>query len=136
MSTIEYRKLFRADIVLNLRYHIKSAPLIEYKALSKNLSATGLQMIGDKLLDKETILELEIILPNTKPLYFLGSVVWQIKCDYTPPSKKNYYSTRVRFLHASSKDVIIISDFITNILKQCAADREKEIIDSLEKANS
>ena len=136
MSTIEYRKLFRADITVELRYKLKSEPLLEYKGLSKNLGATGLQMVIDKRMDKDVLIDLEINLPNTKPIHFAGSIVWQVKCDYVPESKTVYYSTRVKFLQASSKDVITVSDFITDILKKGAADREKEIIENLEKTKA
>ena len=135
MSTIEYRKLFRADITVDIRWRFKSSSSDEYFGLSKNLSATGIQMIIDKEIERETLIQLNIYLSSgAKPIQFTGSVVWQVECDYAPKGK-TYYSTRVKFLQASSKDIILISDFITSILKKQTANREKEIIENLEKSS-
>jgi len=133
MSTIEYRKLFRADITVEVRWKFKSSPDKEYFGLSKNLSATGMQMIIDRKTEKDALVQMDIHIPGeTKSIQFTGSVVWQVECDYAPKGKV-YYSTRVKFLQASSKDIILISDFITNILKKQTSEREKEIIDNLDK---
>ena len=134
MSTIEYRKLFRADIVVEVKYNLKSSPLIQHIGFSKNLSATGLQMVVDQKIDKEALLELELFVPGNKAsLHFTGNIVWQVECEYIPKSGTNYYSTRVRFLKASSKDVISLSDFITVVLKNKAIETEKKIIEEIEK---
>lgn len=137
MSTLEYRKLLRADILLKVLYKTKNWPLLEGVAYSKNVGTIGVNIImGDKL-DKNTQLELQIFLPgDERPVVANGKLVWQYKCAYVPESKRQYYASGVQFTDMAPDDAIKASDFIRNLLKNRSDSEVRKIIDMIEKVRN
>jgi hypothetical protein len=133
MSTFEYRKLLRANILLKVLYKTRSWPLLEGVAYSKNIGTLGLNIIvGDKL-EKNAELVLQVFLPgDEKPVLTIGKVIWQYKCSYIPESKRSYYSTGIQFGEMAPDDAVKASDFIRNILKTRSDAEVKKIIDMIE----
>ncbi len=132
MGTIEHRRLFRAIINLKLTYEIPEASL-KGVLLTNNLSSSGAQVVGchefrlgEEVQLKAHLDEGKIIVP------VLAKVVWQKKCNYSPPSRKIYFATGFRFLDISPQDAILTSDFIYETLKRQNELEEKEMIDHLE----
>lgn len=137
MSTFEYRKLLRADILLKVLYKTKNWPLLEGVAYSKNVGTIGVNIImGDKL-DKNTQLELQIFLPgDDRPVVVKGKLVWQYKCAYVPESKRQYYASGVQFTDMAPDDAIKASDFVRNLLKNRSDAEVKKIIVMIENIKS
>ena len=133
MATFEYRKLFRADVVLRVEYKIKGDPSSGGTAFSQNLSQTGINLILGERLPKDTELDIKIYLHEDKePVIAKGSVVWQAQCSFVPASERKYYSTGILISDMSSKDAIRQSDFVRNCLVEKSESRKKEIIEKLE----
>ena len=133
MSTFEYRKLLRANILLKVLYKTKNWPLLEGVAYSKNVGTVGINIImGDKL-EKNTELSLQIFLPgDDKPVMAAGKLVWQYKCPYLPPSSRQYYTSGIQFSEMAPNDAIRASDFIRNLLKTRSDAEVKKVIDMIE----
>ncbi len=134
MSTIEYRKLFRANVSLQLNYQTIKEPKIEGVTFSRNLSSTGLNVILlDKIKEGEE-LALEIFLPQeAKAVIAKGRIIWQRPCSYQPESKRRYYSTGIHILEMASGDAIKTSDFISETLRKQKENEDREIVERIEK---
>ena len=134
MTTIEYRKLLRVDYTMKVTYKTKRQPVLEGVGLSKNISATGIQIITDQCLECDTTLELHMDFPgHGQLLCFTGVVIWHKECRYLPQSQRVHYLVRIKFTSAAAKEVIVMTDFITKLLQQRAEGKNKEIIDQFEK---
>lgn len=133
MATIEYRKLFRANVNLKVNYKIASQPKAAGTTFSRNLSSIGINILIPEKLKEEEKLDLEIFLTeSSKPVKAVGKAVWQSQCSYQPKSQRRYYSTGIHFLEMNSDDAIITSDFIGEILRRQKAEEDKLIIEKIE----
>lgn len=136
MPTFEYRKLFRANIILKVEYYSLSDSKIKGTAFSKNISPTGLNIVMVDKLAKNSELELKIhIVDGKKPIYAKGKVIWQQECPPVLKTEKKYYSCGIQCNYMSSQDAISTSDFVRNIVKEQSKSQIKEIISRIEKIN-
>jgi len=134
MPTFEYRKLFRADIILKVEYSSLKAPKISGIAFSKNISPTGMSIITADNLEKNSELELQIhIKEGKRPIYARGKIIWQHECPKVSPSKKKYYSCGIQCNYMSSQDAISTSDFVRDIVREQSESQIREIISRIEK---
>lgn len=134
MPTFEYRKLFRANIILKVEYHSLADPKISGVAFSKNISPTGMSIIMADNLEKNSELELQIhIKEGIRPIYARGKIVWQQECPKVSSSKKQYYSCGIQCNYMSSEDAISTSDFVRDIVREQSIGQIREIISRLEK---
>ena len=134
MPTFEYRKLFRANIILKVEYHSLKEPKINGIAFSKNISPTGMSIIMADNLEKNSEVELQIyIKEGTKPIYARGKVIWLQECPKVSKSKKKYYSCGIQCDYMSSQDAVSTSDFVRDIVKEQSESQIREIISRLEK---
>lgn len=137
MATIEYRKLFRANINLKVNYKILQEPMSEGITFSRNLSSIGINIIIMEKLSEDDVLSLEIyLLPDSKPVAAKGKVVWQRLCTYQTESKRRYYSTGIHFLAMPPDDAIKTSDFIGEILRKQKEEEDRTIIEKIESLNT
>ena len=133
MATIEYRKLFRANVCVMVKYKSLAQPKIEGATFSKNLSSTGLSVIIKERFKEGDGIVLEIFLSEKdKPIISKSKIVWQRLCTYIPKSQLRYYSTGIHFVQMSSQDAIKTSDFITDVLRRQKENEDKAIIDKIE----
>ena len=133
MATFEYRKLFRADVVVKVEYETKKEPFRGGTAFSMNLSQTGINIIANEQFDKDTELIMKIYLTEKEePVVAKGVVVWQAPCSFTPKTEKKYYSTGVLISDMSSQDAIRQSDFVKDCLVEKSEKQKKKIIERLE----
>ncbi|MBM3248894.1 MAG: PilZ domain-containing protein [Candidatus Omnitrophica bacterium] len=134
MPTFEYRKLFRANIILRVDYHSLSDPKITGTAFSKNISPTGLNIVMADKLEKNSEVELEIhIEEGKKPIYAKGKIIWQQECPKVSQSKVKYYSCGIQCDYMSSDDAISTSDFVRDIVREQSEGQIREIISKIEK---
>jgi c-di-GMP-binding flagellar brake protein YcgR len=133
MSTIEYRKLFRANICLKVKYKTLKVPKVEGIAFTRNLSSTGVNVILAQKLKEGDELGLEIFLGQEVNLVVAkGTIIWQRLCTYQPKSQKRYYSAGIHFSEMSPDDAIKASDFITDTLRKQKEDEDRIIIEKME----
>lgn len=134
MPTFEYRKLFRANIILKVEYKSLKEPKINGIAFSKNISPTGMNIIMADNLEKNSELELQIyIKEGKKPIYARGKIIWQHECSKVWSSKKKYYAYGIQCDYMSSQDAISTSDFVRDIVKEQSESQIREIIFRIEK---
>jgi hypothetical protein len=133
MSTFEYRKLFRANIVLKVKYKTISESIIEGVAFSRNISSIGINLITADKFEENTELELQVYLyENKKPIFARGKIIWVSECSYVPKSKKRYYSCGIQCTYMSTEDAVSTSDFVREVLKKESYKQIKKIIGKLE----
>ena len=134
MSTIEYRRLFRASVMLEMEFETKQKPPVKGVFISNNLSSGGASVIGPQKLDNGTRLKLKISLGEKKRVVTaIAEIIWQKQCHYVPRSKQTYYAVGLRFLDMKPQDAVLTSDFISDVIKESNEMVEREIIDRLEK---
>ncbi len=134
MPTFEYRKLFRANIILKVEYHSLADSKIRGVAFSKNISPIGLNIVIADKLEKNSELELKIhIAEGKKPIYAKGKVVWHQECPPVYKSENKYYSCGIQCDYMSSDDAISTSDFVRDIVKKQSESQIREIISRIEK---
>ena len=134
MPTFEYRKLFRANIILRVDYHSLSDPEITGTAFSKNISPTGLNIVMPDKLKEGSELELKIhIVEGKEPIYAKGKIIWIQECPPVFKTEKKYYSCGIQCNYMSSEDAISTSDFVRDIVKEQSESQIKEIISRVEK---
>ena len=133
MATIEYRRLFRANVCLKVSYKRVKEPKIVGITFSKNISSSGINVVILDCLKEGDELVLGIFLTEaTKPIVARGKVIWQRPCTYQPKSNKKYYSTGLNFLEMAPDDAIKTSDFIGDVLRKQKESEDKAIIDKIE----
>jgi len=133
MTTFEYRKFFRADVVLKVEYRTIKAPILNGIAFSKNLSQTGISIVASDEFMKDTELELKIYIDDKKkPLTATGMVVWQSECSFVPESKREYFVTGIQLNDMSPEDAIVGSDFVRDFLVKKSQEQNEEIIEKIE----
>jgi hypothetical protein len=133
VSTFEYRKLLRANVLLRVLYKAKTAPSLEGIAYTKNVGTIGINMICAHQIERNTGLDLEIFLPQEeKPVIAKGRLIWQYKCSYIPDSKKQYYVCGIQFEDMSPDDAVKTSEFIRHLLQEKSTEEIKKIIEMIE----
>jgi c-di-GMP-binding flagellar brake protein YcgR len=132
MKSIEFRKFIRSYSNLNVKYKSKE-PLIEGRTLSKNISATGINIFTTEKLKKGTTLELEIELPENHEVIFVkGTVIWQAEVPYSGKGKRSYFSTGIEFTDINSATSEKIGHFVFGSLNKYSQEQNGKIIDELE----
>ena len=133
LGTFEQRKLIRADTVVKVIYKTIGKSQLEGLTFSRNVSTTGICIIVDKKLSKDTEIELQVYLSHKEPpIIAKGKIVWQVKCLYIPTSKKQYYSVGVLFTDMSTDHAIAASDFVKDVLREQSDVQMQALIEKIE----
>ncbi len=133
MATIEYRRLFRANVILEVEYETTQLPHRKGLFLSSDMSSSGIRVIGAEPFDVGTEFRLKIPINAQKDIIQATSrIIWQKKCQYVPASRKQYYSYGLRFLEMSPQDAILASDFIYEVVRSSNEMEEQELIQKFE----
>lgn len=91
-----------------------------------DISAGGFRLPIKKKLAFNSILELNIYIPNEKePFFGLAKVVWQ-KSEITKSEKGDYYETGVAFIRIGLENRKLINRYIDSLIA-----KDKKIGDSL-----
>ncbi len=136
MGTIEYRKLFRARVNLEMSFETREASPRKGVLLSSDLSSSGASVIGNEKLDIAT--ELDLTLPvngGRDCVKTIAKIIWQKQCQYVPKSRQTYHAFGLRFLDMSPEDAVLTSDFIYEIVKTNHEQEEKALIHRFEELN-
>ncbi|MFZ5800049.1 MAG: PilZ domain-containing protein [Candidatus Omnitrophota bacterium] len=136
MATFEYRKLLRASVMLKVTYKTFGEPHLEGSGYSRNVGTIGVNLILSDKIERNTDVEVKILLPdNDIPVIARGKVIWVHRCEYIPPSNKQYYVCGVQFDDMSETDAVKTSDFVHRLLKEKSAQELKKTVDKLEEEN-
>lgn len=107
----ERRKFKRFDAYMSVKYKISAQEEINGISLSKDLSREGLKINSATLLEKGTILDMEITLPDDpRPIHTSGKVMWS-----RPSEGENQgYDQGVRIVKMDPVDKFRVLDFAYN----------------------
>ncbi|MBF0494440.1 MAG: PilZ domain-containing protein [Candidatus Omnitrophica bacterium] len=133
MPTFEYRKYYRADAVLKVKYRTIKEPVISGVAFSKNISSVGISMLTSASFEKGAELELNVYLKEgERPLFAKGKVLWLIPCQVGAKKNKKYYTVGVQIYEMSPEHAIMQSDFVKDVITAQSDEESRTIIKNLE----
>lgn len=96
----ERRKDVRIDKILDIRYTIEERPRATGNSLTKNISRGGILVETSEKLLVESLLGLEINIPNhQKPIVADGKVVWVKESPAMDQSGKRVFNTGIKFVY-------------------------------------
>jgi len=108
----ERRKFIRLDSSLPIKYRRLDEKASFDKALTKNISGSGICIELKEVLAPGTRIQLEINLPNeSKPIFFIGEVVWQDKISSSPHGS---LATGIRYIKIGLTQRQKITNYIIN----------------------
>jgi hypothetical protein len=130
MASFENRKYLRADISLKVEYETIGPPVHKGTAFCRDISVLGLNLILPDDLMAETLMDLKIHLGESEPpVIAKGMVIWRIKCEYLPRSRKQYYVCGIRFSDMMGSDAVRASEFVRGYLKYRSDEEIKRTIE-------
>jgi hypothetical protein len=104
----EKRKFKRFDAYMSVRYKAGEIRKVTGISLSKDLSREGIKITSTEDIEKGTILDLEIDIPDDpKPVFSTGEVVWSRKVE---PGDKNF-EQGVKFVVIDPVDKFRVLDY-------------------------
>lgn len=107
----EHRRFQRFDSFVNVHFKTHGENKKEVEGLTGNLSRDGLKLLTDEKLEKGTLLDLVIEIPDDpKPVKAHGEVVWRHAIN----DKTARYSIGIRFLGFDPVDKFRILDYAYN----------------------
>lgn len=107
----ERRKFKRFDAYMSVKFREAGSSTSQGISLSKDLSREGLKLNSNASMDKGTLLDIEINIPDDpKPVVTSGKVVWS-----RPSEERNQgFDQGVRFLMMDPVDKFRILDYAYN----------------------
>lgn len=110
----EKRKFIRFDIALKVAYIAQKEPKVEKIGATKDISATGMQLLSGDKLEPGDKLDLKIFMPEAlNPAHMKGVVVWSSGLD----SAKNYpYSAGIDFVKIEEDNKNTFLKFLCNLM--------------------
>lgn len=135
MATFEYRKLFRADVVVKVEFTGREDRELKGTGFSKTISQTGINMVVENPLERGCGLDLilHIDLPGG-PVKAKAVVLWKKECMFVPESGRKYYSVGLQINEMSSGDAIRESDYVRDFLINKSEEQNRKIIQELERS--
>jgi c-di-GMP-binding flagellar brake protein YcgR len=115
----ERRKFVRVRGLQEVRYKLKTSGGVPRPVAVKDLSLVGINLYMEEKLDKNTMLELRLDLPDGgQPVFVDGEIIWQI------PSHNDRFATGVRFVPLDGGTRDRLSKFILDCAKRVDENRE------------
>lgn len=118
------RKSIRIDAEIDVLYEIVyGGKAIEQASFSRNISLGGINLaLAEKLLP-ETIIKLQINLPqNPKPIFMQGKVVWvkEISKKFIRQQEQRFFATGIKFMRLAPDDENLLNAFINQRIKNAS----------------
>ncbi|MDD5756550.1 MAG: PilZ domain-containing protein [bacterium] len=110
----ERRKFVRLDTSVKIRYKVLQPTDNKNDSNTQNLSAGGVKIEVKEPVKPNTVLWMEIALPNeANPLQAKGEVVWQEKIS---TSENSHYEMGIKFLEMDLNDRSRLSKYLFSLL--------------------
>lgn len=106
VSRLQMRNWVRVDADLPVNYRMAGYPIDFYQATTVDISGGGIGLHSEHEIDKDTLLELQVQLPNS---YLLQSTGLVTRCL---PEKKGYYVIGIEFKDLSTNDQDCIIKYV------------------------
>lgn len=115
----EKRQYVRLDVLAEVEYKIKDSANMSQTVVLKEISFVGIRMLTSDTLAPETVLELNLKIPQTQHvLHAEGRVVWQRKIT------KYLIDTGIKFTRISNEDKERLSEYIKKTAGRIEEKRE------------
>ena len=109
----ERRRYIRVDATLLVRYEIEKKPRLTASVLTKNIGTGGILIETSEKLPIETLLGLEIDVPDQrKPIIADGKVVWIKERPETDHAGKRMFNTGIKFVNMYSREKELLLQYI------------------------
>lgn len=109
----ERRRVERFEAMLDIRYRLLKPTKLKLATRSKDISEDGICILAHEILPKDSTVELEVLIPNSKePLRAKGEVAWCEKSEQIDETGKRAFLTGIRFLEIENKDKANLVDYI------------------------
>ncbi len=113
----ERRKFIRLDTSVRVEYDIVESIAKENKSFTKNLSQGGICLFLDSLIQKDTLLNLKLFLPDqSEPIQVTGKIVWVDRFKVGGKEAQEEYEAGVEFLNIAKTDQEKISKYVFGTL--------------------
>jgi len=118
----ERRQHFRFDKVLEVTYSVVKKPHLKSSGITVDISEGGMKLLLDDKLSKGAILDLKIMLPDSKKNAEVeGEVVWSDEVDGLDSSGKRLFHSGIRFLALKEPAGARLIDYVRSL----ASERER-----------
>lgn len=110
------RHFSRLDVQVKVEYQILDSAQDKMKSFTKNVSQGGICLFLNSFLDKGTLLDLKLFLPDKKePIHAAGKIVWIEKFEIG--DSKEELEAGIEFIDIADDDRHRIDKYIFGILK-------------------
>ncbi len=118
----EKRRFIRFDIALKVLYVIRKDPKLENTAITKDISAGGLELLTKEKLLPGSKIALTIDIPEAlNPVHLNGTIVWSKEAG---GDKKSAYSTGVEFGKIEEDNKSTFLRFLCNLMYEKLGKKE------------
>lgn len=116
-SAKERRRVERYDMMLDVNYKLLKSPKLKLTTSSKNISEDGICILAHEILPKDSTMELEIVLPNSKEtIRAKGAVAWCEDAGQIGADEKRTFLTGIRFIDIVNEDKAKLVNYINTHL--------------------
>lgn len=116
------RKCQRFDTELDLKYNLIPAARSDFMTNTKNISKSGISILVFELLPKDSLIDMEISVPNSKEAIKLrGKIAWCEGCngiERLDKDGKRTFLVGIEFLETEKKHQNMLMEYIDKHLKK------------------
>ena len=117
----ERRKTFRLNTEIDVLYEVLSKNSAQRRfSMSRNISLGGMNLALNEKLLPETILDLQLKIPNnTRPVFVQGKIVWvkEISKKFIKQKEQRLFATGIKFTRIKPNDEAVLHNFINERIK-------------------
>ena len=112
----ERRRDIRIDKTLSVRYTVEKKPRLAINSVTKNISTGGMLLETCEKLMVETLLGLEIEIPNyRKAIAADGKVVWVKENPQVDQAGKRVFNTGIKFVNMKDRQKEFLNQYISSL---------------------
>jgi c-di-GMP-binding flagellar brake protein YcgR len=111
----ERRKDIRIPKTLSVRYSLEKKPHLTVRSVTMNISRGGILLETSEKLITETLLGLEILIPNyQKGISADGKIMWVKECSDQDESGRRMFNAGIKFVSMHPKEKELLNQYITD----------------------
>ncbi len=112
----EKRRFPRLDIRVKVEYQIAESPQNKIKSFTKNVSQGGICLFLDSSLDKGTLLDLKLYMPDkNEPILATGKIAWIEKFEVG--DTKEQFEAGIEFIDIAKEDSDRVAKYVFGALR-------------------
>lgn len=112
----ERRRVERIEARLDVKYRLIISPKMKITASSKNLSKDGICILAQEILPKDSMIAIEIFIPNIREsIHAKGAVSWSKDMGQLDADGKRTFSTGIKFVEINDKEKMSLINYINTL---------------------